>query len=56
MADKMAKKRFTIRMEEKLIDKAKELAAKNKKKLELPNNYNQMIQLALKEYLTRNKA
>lgn len=51
----MTKKRFTIRIEEVVVGEAKKLAAQNKKKRKLPENYNQLIQVATQEYIDKNK-
>lgn len=51
----MTKKQFSIRIEEDVINEAKKLAAQNKKKRKLPENYNQIIQVATQEYIDRNK-
>ena len=49
------KKQFGIRVEEKLIERAKKLAEKNKKNFQHPQNYNAVIEQALAEYLEKNK-
>jgi len=49
------KKQFGIRIEEKLIERAKKLAEKNKKNFQHPQNYNAVIEQALAEFLEKNK-
>lgn len=49
------KKQFGIRIEEDLIERAKKLAEKNKKKFKHPQNYNAVIEQALAEFLEKNK-
>jgi hypothetical protein len=49
------KKPAPLRLEATLIDRAKKLAEKNKKKFKLPDNFSSVIEQALAEYLTKNQ-